>query len=241
MDKLSKIAEENKIHIVTGVIERDQGTLFCSVIFFDDTGKFLGKHRKLIPTAAERLVWGRGDGSTIPVFDTSVGKIGAVICWENYMPLLRVAMYSKGIQLYCAPTADSREEWISTMRHIALEGRCFVLGCNQFNRKSDYPTDFIDVDFDNVQEKDKDGDYTMSRGGSVIISPLGAFLSGPIYDKEEVLYADLNLDEIPKGKLDFDVVGHYARPDVFTLHINEKKTQTTVTTYGDVSSVNVEN
>ncbi|XP_037033290.1 bifunctional nitrilase/nitrile hydratase NIT4A-like isoform X2 [Bradysia coprophila] len=229
VDKLSKIAEENKIHLVTGVIERDEGTLYCSVIFFDDTGKYLGKHRKLIPTAAERLVWGRGDGSTMPVFDTAVGKIGAVICWENYMPLLRVTMYSKGVQIYCAPTADAREEWTSTMRHIALEGRCFVLGCNQYNRKSDYPPGFIDDEYDGLLGNEKGTDYIMSRGGSVIVSPMGKFLAGPVFDKEEVLYADLDLDDIQRGKLDFDAVGHYARPDVFTLHVNEKENHTTVT------------
>jgi len=235
VDKLSKIAADNKIHLVTGVIERDQGTLFCSVIFFDDTGKYLGKHRKLVPTAAERLVWGQGDGSTMPVFDTVVGKIGAVICWENYMPLLRVTMYSKGIQIYCAPTADARDEWTSSMRHIALEGRCFVLACNQFNRKSDYPLGFIDEEYNKLQGEEKDSDYVMSRGGSVIIDPLGKFLAGPIFDKEDVLYADLDLEEIPRAKLDFDAVGHYTRPDVFTLHVNEKRNFTTITTSGDVS------
>lgn len=122
------------------------------------------------------------------------------------------------------------------MQHIALEGRCFVLGCNQYNRKSDYPAGFIDDEYDNIQGKEKDSDYVMSRGGSVIINPLGKCLAGPIFDKEEILYADLDLDDIPRGKLDFDAVGHYARPDIFTLHVNEKKTSTAVITSDDSST-----
>ena len=126
---LGEAARQANSYLVIGVIERDGGTLECSVLFFAPEGTVMGKHRKLMPTAAERLVWGFGDGSTMPVFDTQVGRIGAVICWENYMPLLRMHMYSRGIQIYCAPTADDRETWLSTLRHIALEGRCFVLGC----------------------------------------------------------------------------------------------------------------
>src|ERR1700736_2908260 len=142
VDHLSRIARSNSIYLVVGVIERDAGTLYCAVLFFAPDGRYLGKHRKLMPTASERLVWGFGDGSTMPVFDTAIGRLGAVVCWENYMPLLRMAMYAKGIQLYCAPTADGRDTWIATMRHIALEGRCFVLSCNQYARRSDYPADY---------------------------------------------------------------------------------------------------
>ncbi len=131
-DVLGETARQANAHVVIGVVERDGGTLYCSVLFFAPDGALLGKHRKLMPTAAERLAWGFGDGSTMPVFETPIGRIGAVICWENYMPLLRMHMYSRGIQIYCAPTADDRETWLSTLRHIALEGRCFVLGCNQF-------------------------------------------------------------------------------------------------------------
>ena len=163
-----------------------------------------------MPTAAERLVWGFGDGSTMPVFDSPIGRLGAVICWENYMPLLRMHMYSHGIQLYCAPTADDRETWFATMRHIALEGRCFVLGCNQFARRGDYPIDYPAI-------QGNDPATVMSRGGSCIIDPLGRVLAGPVYDSASILVADLDLDEIARGKFDFDVVGHYARPDVFRL------------------------
>jgi nitrilase len=128
VDRLAGIAAETAMHLVIGVVERDGGTLYCTVLFFSPDG-YLGKHRKLMPTAAERIVWGFGDGSTMPVLETPLGRLGAVICWENYMPLLRTAMYAKGIQIYCVPTADNRETWLSTMRHVALEGRCFVLSC----------------------------------------------------------------------------------------------------------------
>jgi len=142
VEELGRIARTNSIHLVIGVVERDGGTLYCTVLFFAPNGSLLGKHRKVMPTGSERLVWGFGDGSTLPVFDTAVGKIGAVICWENYLPLLRAAMYAKGIEIYCAPTADARESWSASMRHIAIEGRCFVLSCNQFNRRRDFPPDY---------------------------------------------------------------------------------------------------
>jgi nitrilase len=142
VDALGKAARANSVYLVMGVIERERGTLYCCVLFFAPDGTFLGKHRKVMPTASERLIWGYGDGSTLPVFDTPLGKLGAVICWENYMPLLRTFMYSQGIEIYCAPTADHRPVWSATMQHIATEGRCFVLGCNQFNRRRDFPKDY---------------------------------------------------------------------------------------------------
>jgi nitrilase len=211
---LADVAAQNHIYLVIGIIERDGGTLYCTVLFFDPNGLYLGKHRKLMPTASERLVWGFGDGSTLPVFDTPFGRLGAVICWENYMPLLRMAMYSKGVQLYCAPTADGRDTWIATMQHIALEGRCFVLSCNQFALRSDYPDDYTTPFGD-------DPDAILSRGGSCIINPLGEILAGPNFTEECILTADLDLADIARGKYDFDVVGHYARPDIFRLHVNE--------------------
>jgi nitrilase len=214
---LGEAARHANSLVVIGVIERDGGTLYCSVLFFAPDGTLMGKHRKLMPTAAERLVWGFGDGSTMPVFDTQVGRLGAVICWENYMPLLRMHMYSRGIQIYCAPTADDRETWLSTLRHIALEGRCFVLGCNQFARRSDYPADYPAI-------QGNDPATIMSRGGSCIIDPMGRVLAGPDFDGPTILIADLDLDEIVRGKFDFDVVGHYARPDVFRLVVNESST-----------------
>ncbi|MEA2593543.1 MAG: nitrilase [Thermomicrobiales bacterium] len=217
VDTLGEIARANALNLVIGVIERDGGTLYCTVLFFAPTGRYLGKHRKLMPTASERLIWGYGDGSTLPVFATEVGKLGAVICWENYMPLLRTAMYAKGVELYCAPTADARDSWLATVRHIACEGRCFVLSCNQFARRRDYPVDYSTPFGD-------DPDTILSRGGSCIIGPLGDVLAGPDYESETILTADLDLADIARAKFDFDPVGHYARPDVFRLEVNERAT-----------------
>ena len=215
VDELAQAARDNGVYLVIGVIERDGGTLYCTILFFGDGGDYLGKHRKLMPTAMERLVWGFGDGSTLPVFDTPFGRTGAVICWENYMPLLRMAMYGKGIQIYCAPTADDRDGWVASMRHIALEGRCFVLSCNQFTTRGDFPEDYRAI------HGDEPG-TVISRGGSLIASPLGELLAGPSYDSEIILTAELDLGEIARGKYDFDVAGHYARPDVFRLSVDER-------------------
>jgi nitrilase len=185
------------------------------LLYFGPDGQFLGLHRKLKPTGGERLIWGEGDGSTLTVINTEFGKVGGLICWENYMPLARTAMYNKGVELYLAPTADARDTWQATLRHIACEGRCFVLGCNQFVTKDMYPADLEALD-----ELDTLPDI-ICRGGSAIISPLGKVLAGPLWDKEDMLIADLNLSLIARSKFDFDVVGHYARPDVFQLMVNE--------------------
>jgi nitrilase len=213
-------AREAGAYVAIGVIERDsqfsRGTLYCTLLYFGPDGQFLGKHRKLKPTAGERLIWGEGDGSTLPVFPTPFGIIGGLICWENYMPLARMAMYSKGVEIYLAPTADARDTWQATMRHVACEGRCFVLGCNQFVTKEMYPQDLEGIEDLTGQPE------VLCRGGSTIISPLGEELAGPLYGQEGILYADLDLGEVARGKLDFDVVGHYARPDVFQLMINER-------------------
>jgi nitrilase len=217
VDTLAAIARANHVHLVVGVTERDGGTLYCCVLFFADDGRYLGKHRKLMPTASERLIWGFGDGSTLPVFDTPLGRVGAVICWENYMPLLRTAMYSRGIELYCAPTADGRESWLPTMRHIAMEGRCFVLSCNQFIRRGSYPAHY-------PTEFGDDPATVVSPGGSCIVGPLGEVLAGPDFQGPAILTAELQLDDCVRGKFDFDVVGHYARPDVFQLLVNEAPT-----------------
>ncbi|MED1801403.1 carbon-nitrogen hydrolase family protein [Brevibacillus porteri] len=220
-DKLGEAARKAGVYLVIGVIERDNensgGTLYCSVLFFGPDGELLGVHRKLKPTASERLIWGEGDGSTLPVFDTPYGKIGALICWENYMPLARAAMYAKGVQIYIAPTADARDAWQATIRHIALEGRCFVLSSNQYVTKDMYPTDLACYD-DLASSPDE-----MSRGGSAIVGPLGDYIVEPVFGREEILYADLDIRDIAYSQFDFDVVGHYSRPDVFTLLVNEEK------------------
>jgi nitrilase len=160
-------------------------------------------------------VWGQGDGSTLPVFDTQLGRIGAVICWENYMPLLRMAMYAQGVQLYCAPTVDDRDTWLPTMRHIALEGRCFVLSACQYLTRADCPADYACTQGDNPKA-------VLIRGGSCIVAPLGQVLAGPNFDGECILTADLDLAEITRGKYDLDVAGHYARPDIFRLEVNTR-------------------
>jgi nitrilase len=217
VDVLAGAARKHRVFLVIGVIEREIGTLYCTVLFFSPDGALMGKHRKVMPTAMERLIWGFGDGSTLPVFDTALGKLGAVICWENYMPLLRTAMYSKGVQLYCAPTVDDRDTWSRSMQHIALEGRCFVLSACQFIRRCAYPADYSCI-------HGNAPDTVLIRGGSVIVNPLGKILAGPNYDGECILTEDLDMGEIAEGKYDLDVAGHYARPDIFRLVVNEQVT-----------------
>lgn len=217
-ERMGALAAKYKADVVVGVIERDGGTLYCTALAFSAGGQLLGKRRKLMPTAAERVIWGVGDGSTLSAFDGAAGRIGAVICWENFMPMLRMSQYGQQVQFYCAPTVDDRESWASLMRVIALEGRCFVLSANQFMRRGDAPADFDAV-------KGSNPDTVLINGGSMIVSPLGETLAGPAYGKETVLTAELDLGDIARGKMDFDVAGHYARPDVFELHIdrNSKK------------------
>lgn len=213
-ERLGAAAAAAGTYVVIGVMERELGTQYCTALYFGPDGALLGKHRKLMPTAGERLAWGFGDGSTLPVIDTPIGKIGAVICWENYMPMLRMTMYAKGVSLYCAPTADDRETWLPTMRHIAMEGRCFVLTSCQVVRRADFPEDYRCAVSD-------DPDTLLMHGGSAIIDPLGQVLAGPLFDEEGLITATLDLDDLARGKFDFDVAGHYARPDVFTLTVNE--------------------
>jgi nitrilase len=220
--RLGEAAAAHAVHLVIGVIERDGGTCYCTVLFFGPDGGLLGKHRKLMPTALERMIWGFGDGSTLTAVESPYGNIGAVICWENYMPMLRMAMYAKNVALYCAPTADDRETWLPTMRHVALEGRCFVLTACQFIRRKEFPPE--------VRMSLGDSpDAVIMRGGSAIVSPLGKVLAGPDFDGETILTADLDLAEIGRGKFDFDVAGHYARPDVFQLVVNESPAPAVVT------------
>ena len=219
-EALGAAARQAQVYLAIGVIEKEGdfggGTLYCTVLYFGPDGALIGKHRKLKPTASERLIWGEGDGSTLAVLDTPLGKMGGLICWENYMPLARMALYGKGVEVYLAPTADSRETWQASMQHIACEGRCFVLGCNQFVTKSMYPADLPGI------EELANAPEVMCRGGSVIVSPLGKVLAGPLFDQEGILYAELDMAEIAQSKFDFDVTGHYARPDVFQLSVNEK-------------------
>lgn len=213
IQQIGEAVRKAGIFVALGVTEREPvgGSLHCALLYFDNLGNLIGKHRKLKPTGLERYIWAESDGTTLVSFDTEIGKIGGLICWENYMPLARMSMYQRGVEIYLAPMADSRESWQSTMLHIALEGRCFVLACNQFVRKSDYPERF---QADLVHEPD-----SMSSGGSVIISPLGEVLAGPLWNEEGLLTAELDFSVLAKSKLDFDVVGHYSRNDVFKLEV----------------------
>ncbi|MFG1211025.1 carbon-nitrogen hydrolase family protein [Xanthobacter flavus] len=213
VDQLAAACAEHDIHVVVGVIERDGGTLHCTVLYLGPDG-LLGKHRKVMPTGSERLVWGFGDGSTLTVVDTPYGKLGGAICWEHYMPLLRAAYYGKGVEIWAAPTADDRETWISTMRHVAMEGRCFVISACQVMRRSDFPEDY-------ASRIEAAPDAWMMHGRSVIVGPLGEILAGPVLDEEIILTAEIDLDDIIGAKLDFDPIGHYARPDLFSLNVDE--------------------
>ncbi len=222
MEALGAAARDANAYVAVGVVERDnefsRGTLYCTTVYLGPDGSYLGKHRKLKPTGSERLIWGEGDGSTLPVFETELGRFGGLICWENYMPLVRTALYAKGVEIYLAPTADARDTWTATLQHIACEGRCFVLGCNQYVTKDMYPADL------EMLEELADQPQEMCRGGSVIISPLGDVLAGPLYGEEGVLCEELDMGEVVQARYDFDPVGHYARPDVLQLLVNEQPT-----------------
>ncbi len=202
---LDGLAKELGLHVVIGVVERGGSTLYCSSLLFSPGRGFTAKHRKLMPTASERLIWGLGDGSTIQVVETELGRIGMAICWENYMPLYRQHLYSQGVQLWCAPTVDAREMWQTSMRHIAYEGRCFVLSACQYLTKTDWPDDLRAIG----------GEID---GRSIIVSPQGEIVAGPA-SGPQLLFADLDLDEIDKGKFDLDVAGHYNRPDIFSFSV----------------------
>jgi nitrilase len=214
--KISAAIKKANIFIALGVTEKETvgGSLHCSLLYFDKKGNLIGKHRKLKPTGLERYIWTESDGSTLVSFDTEIGKIGGLICWENYMPLARMAIYKQGIEIYLAPTADTRASWQNTMQHIALEGRCFVLASNHFVRKSDYPERYQEI-------LNTEPDINCA-GGSVIMSPMGEVLAGPLWNQEGLLTAELDFDLLAKSKLDFDVVGHYARNDVFDFKVKKQ-------------------
>ena len=211
---LTKLAKQSATAIVIGIIERGGTTLYCTALFISDKGEIVAKHRKLMPTASERLIWGQGDGSTIPIVETAAGRIGAAICWENYMPLLRSTMYAKGIQIWCVPTVDDRDIWQASMRHIAYEGRNFLVSACQFQPRPPG---------DNIKDKTWPKDKPLIRGGSVIISPMGEVLAGPLYNKDGLISAEIDLNDIVKARYDMDPMGHYSRPDVFKLTVDEQE------------------
>ncbi|HEV3428677.1 MAG TPA: carbon-nitrogen hydrolase family protein [Paraburkholderia sp.] len=216
-DALAALSARCEASIVIGVIERAGSSLFCTALFFDPRAGLVAKHRKLMPTGTERLIWGQGDGSTLPVVQTGAGVAGAAICWENHMPLLRTAMYAKGVQIWCAPTVDEREVWQCSMRHIAHEGRCFVVSACQVQPS---PAALgIDV-------PGWDPARALINGGSVIVGPLGEILAGPLHGETGLVSAQIDTDELVRARYDFDVVGHYARPDVFSLNVDERARRT---------------
>ncbi len=213
LKKMEQLAKSQNVYLLLGVTEKDgtSGSLYCSMLYISPTDGLLGVHRKIKPTGTERIVWAEAAGEYLTTYQTKIGKLGGLICWENYMPLARMSMYSKGVEIYIAPTADARKEWTATMVHIALEGRCFVLGCNQYFTKSMVPEKYQKLVVDEPE--------VMSAGGSIIVSPLGKIIAGPLFNSSGALIAELDLDEIKESKLDFDVIGHYARNDIFQLNV----------------------
>lgn len=217
-NRIGEAAKRVGAYVVVGVSERDlhNTTLYCSFLIFSPDGELIAKHRKMKPTGSERLIWGDGHSDSITTVDTEFGVMGGLICWENYMPLARAALYNRGVSLYLAPTADNREEWQITLRHIALEGRTYVIGCNQYVTKSMYPNIFkYQSELDSMPEE-------LCPGGSCIIDPFGKYVAGPVWNREEILYADLDMGNIVLSRMDFDPAGHYARPDILELIVHDK-------------------
>ena len=221
---LAGLSARTGASLVVGVIERAGATLYCTALFIDPRSGPVAKHRKLMPTAAERLIWGLGDGSTLPVVESRAGRLGAAICWENHMPLLRTAMYAKGVEIWCAPTVDDRDIWRATMRHIAHEGRCFLVSACQVLAS---PGEL------GLSREGWPDDRPLIRGGSMIVGPLGDVLAGPLEGEEGLITASVDMADIIRARYDFDVVGHYARPDIFQLRVDESPRPGTYFTAGE--------
>jgi nitrilase len=217
--KLCEAAKKAGVNVVIGMHERNTETssasLFNSLLFIDDKGLILGKHRKLIPTGGERLIWSQGDGRTLCSYDTSAGKIAGLICWENFMPLARNAIYEFGTQILASPTWDKSPNWIQSMQHIAREGGLFVISTCMALKMDDIPNQY------EFKKLYPEGREWINVGNSCIIAPNGKVIAGPLEAKEGILYADINLQDIIKAKRMFDVVGHYSRPDVFNFNVNQ--------------------
>ena len=213
MDNLITLSKQHNCYLVIGLTERQEnnGSLYCSMAYISPTDGLLGVHRKIKPTGTERVIWAEDSGASLVTFNTKIGKLGGLICWENYMPLARMAMYQKGVEIYVAPTADSRVNWTVTMQHIALEGRCFVLSCNQYFTKSMYPKKYQALLRTDTEE--------ICPGGSLVVAPTGEVLAGPLFGKSGVLIATLDLEDIIHNKMDFDVNGHYSRNDIFKFNV----------------------
>ena len=219
MARLQEAAKDHSMVIVAGYQEVDGAvsgsTLFNSCIIIDADGRIANNHRKLMPTNPERMVWGFGDGSGLNVVDTAVGRVGALLCWENYMPLARYALYAQNIDIYVAPTWDSGETWLATMQHIAREGGCWVVGCATALEASDIPADvpYRDELFPNADE-------WVNPGDAVVYKPFGGVAAGPMHKKKGLLITEIDVAEARASRRKFDASGHYARPDVFQLTVN---------------------
>jgi nitrilase len=208
-DRLGEIAREHSLWLAVGANELDRGTIYNALLLYGPGGELALHHRKLVPTNHERLVWGPGDGGGLEAVDTGIGRVGGLICWENFMPLARFSLYESGVEVYLAPTAEDSEQWHDSMKHIARESRAFVLSCCVYQRASSYPED--------VQLAE--GDELVGRGGSAILGPDGCYLAGPLWDEEGILYAELDPQRLYEERQRFDPAGHYHRPDVFRLKV----------------------
>lgn len=213
IDALAALSARTGASLVLGVIERAGNTLYCTVVFIEPESGLVAKHRKLMPTGTERLIWGMGDGSTLPVIDSQVGRVASAVCWENQMPLLRTAMYAKGVDVWCAPTVDERDIWQCTMRHVAHEGRLFVISACQVQPSPQAL---------GIEVANWPAERPLINGGSVIVGPLGDVLAGPLLGGSGLLCAEIDTDELVRARYDLDVIGHYSRPDVFELVVDER-------------------
>jgi nitrilase len=220
-DALAAAARDTGTYLVIGVDEREPNgaTIYNTTLYFGPDGALLGKHRKLVPTGSERTVWGMGDGSTLPVIDTPFGRLSGLTCWENYMPLARFYLYAQGVDIWAAPTLAPGDAWVASMRHIAREGRCYVVGVNPCVHVDQIPADFPGRD--QVWRPDEAGEWVES-GNSVIVGPDGALLAGPAREEETILTAEVDLDAVRAARRMFDPVGHYNRPDVFRLSVDTR-------------------
>lgn len=216
-EAIGEAAAASSAYVSIGVNEREPNgsTLYNTQLYFAPDGSLVARHRKLVPTGGERLIWGMGDGSTLEVIDTPFGRLGGLTCWENYMPLARAALYAQGIDIYLAPTWDNSDVWVASMQHIAKEGRMFVIGVNFCIRGSDIPADVPGRD-----ELYGNDDDWLSRGNSVIVGPHGNILAGPLIGEEGIIYAEIDASEARASRHQFDPAGHYARPEVLRLHVN---------------------
>ena len=208
-DRIGEIAREHGLWLAVGANELDRGSIYNALLLYGTDGALALHHRKLVPTNHERLVWGQGTGAGLEAVETGLGRVGGLICWENFMPLARFSLYESGIEIYLAPTAEDSEQWHDSMKHIARESRAFVLSCCVLQRASSFPEDV----------KLAEGDELIGRGGSAILAPDGTYLAGPLWDEEGILYAELDPQRLYEERQRFDPAGHYHRPDVFRLKV----------------------